>query len=479
MQIRNNKELITNENTKLSNQEIIRKNLKKYIVSKNRYNRYMINHIIYRRRKTIVSRFKDHLIMDDIGEFLKRFYKFKESVNRIPKIGEYYQTFSFFSPVYLNFEFSLTYILRKYYKRKKKYLEYIEDLKDNLIEKKNNDNNNDNNIDNKNKDFELVIKPELVESIITKDNKSETLELTEYNSIENKDKNLSKIIKDLSSSNEYKNKKELLKEKIKHLKQTKKILEKKFHLNLKKEKKRPSLLLKSEKKNKSNYQNEKIIKTEEGKSESKKLKLTKKITGLKLSFNNLYKRNLNNKKNHNNPFLSLTERLIPTKSDDLIKEKLGWLKKSKIKIKTSQFIDSIINKNYSNTSRNQNRVHLVIKQISSQQYSSRTNSNESKFFGTSDSNLKKKIKIKLNINNYKSYKKSRNSFGNMNKFYSNKKILLTENNSRYPSVIRTHNSSEKYYNIIEKHYRDKKKSFIKKKPIKIENIKNLKKNQKK
>ena len=67
----------------------------------------------------------------------------------------------------------------------------------------------------------------------------------------------------------------------------------------------------------------------------------------------------------------------------------------------------------------------------------------------------------------------------MNKFYSNKKILLTENNSRYPSVIRTHNSSEKYYNIIEKHYRDKKKSFIKKKPIKIENIKNLKKNQKK
>ena len=123
MQIRNNKELITNENTKLSNQEIIRKNLKKYIVSKNRYNRYMINHIIYRRRKTIVSSFKDHLIMDDIGEFLKRFYKFKESVNRIPKIGEYYQTFSFFSPVYLNFEFSLTYILRKYYKRKKKYLE--------------------------------------------------------------------------------------------------------------------------------------------------------------------------------------------------------------------------------------------------------------------------------------------------------------------------------------------------------------------
>ena len=46
--------------------EIIRKNLKKYIVSQNRYNRYIINHIIFIRKKTIVSRFKDHLMMNDI-----------------------------------------------------------------------------------------------------------------------------------------------------------------------------------------------------------------------------------------------------------------------------------------------------------------------------------------------------------------------------------------------------------------------------
>ena len=63
------------KNTKKIYQEIIRKNLKKYIVSKNRYNRYIINHLIFIRKKTIVSRFKDHLIMDDVGEYLKRFLK--------------------------------------------------------------------------------------------------------------------------------------------------------------------------------------------------------------------------------------------------------------------------------------------------------------------------------------------------------------------------------------------------------------------
>ncbi len=158
MQIRNNKELISNENTKLSNQEIIRKNLKKYIVSKNRYNRYMINHIIYRRRKTIVSRFKDHLIMDDIGEYLKRFYKLNESDKRIPKISEYYQKYSLFSPVYIAYEYPITSILKKFCKRKKKYLANIEEFKGNIKKKDNNNTKNDY--------FELIIKPEIVKSII-------------------------------------------------------------------------------------------------------------------------------------------------------------------------------------------------------------------------------------------------------------------------------------------------------------------------
>ena len=58
MQIRKKikyQELSTSENQDITIPEIIRKNLKKYNVSNNRYNRYIINHLLYQRRKTIVS----------------------------------------------------------------------------------------------------------------------------------------------------------------------------------------------------------------------------------------------------------------------------------------------------------------------------------------------------------------------------------------------------------------------------------------
>ena len=498
MQIRKKikyQELSTSENQDITIPEIIRKNLKKYNVSNNRYNRYIINHLLYQRRKTIVSKFKDHLIMNDIGEFLKRFYKMNESINRLPRICDYYEKYTLFAPVYFGFEFPLTKVLRKFCKRKKKYLEYIEDLEDNIIDIKDNI--------NKKEKFELLIKPEFVETVISKDNTIETLDLTQYNNNnnENNKKDLSKILNDLSNTIEgIKNKKDVLKEKISHLKKTKKVLENKFHLNLTKQKenKRPSLLKHKEKKksllltkeqsiqsitqikNKS-QSNDKSIKNDNKKYP---IKIKKNIIGLKLNFNNIYK-GINNI-----PFstISLTERFIPTKSDDLIKEKLGWLKKNKIKIKTSQFIDSIINKNYANTSRNKNRAHLVLKQISSQQYSSRTNSNESKLFKTTEQIQKKKMKIKLDINhfNQSNNRKSRNS-NSIIKVNHNKNIHLTETNSRYPSVVKTHNSSEKYYNITDKNLSNKKKSVIKEPKIKIkdktyfkiQNIRNIKKHKSK
>ena len=347
MQIRKKRkyqELSKSENEDITFPEIIRKNLKKYNVSNNRYNRYIINHLLYQRRKTIVSKFKDHLIMNDIGEFLKRFYKMNESINRLPRICDYYEQYTLFAPVYFAFEFSLTKILRKFCKRKKKYLEYIEDLEDNIIDIKDNK--------NKNEKFELIIKPELVENCISKDKSIQTLDLTQYNNNnnnENNKKDLSNLLNDLSSTIEgMKNKKDMLKEKIATLKKTKRVLENKFHLNLtkQKQKKRPSLLLKEKEKKKSilltkeqsiksvnqiknrSQSNDKTISNEKKKYP---IKIKKKIIGLKLNFNNLYK-GINNI-----PFstISLTDRFIPTKSDDLIKEKLGWLKKSKIKIKTN------------------------------------------------------------------------------------------------------------------------------------------------
>ena len=211
--------------------EIIRKNLKKYIVSQNRYNRYIINHIIFIRKKTIVSRFKDHLMMNDIGEYLKRFYLLKESKLRLPKINKCYQKYTLFSPVYFGYDFSIIFILKKFCKRKKKYLNYIEELELNEVKKNKNKNN---------EKFELLIKPELVETNDSKEKTITSIELTEFNNENEKEKRLSEILNDLSSTIiETKKKKiEILKEnikgKIENLKQTKLLLDKKLNSDKKK-----------------------------------------------------------------------------------------------------------------------------------------------------------------------------------------------------------------------------------------------------
>ena len=499
------------KNTKITYQEIIRKNLKKYIVSQNRYNRYIINHLIYIRKKTIVSRFKDHLIMDDIGEYLKRFYKLNESDKRIPKISEYYQKYSLFSPVYIAYEYPITSILKKFCKRKKKYLANIEEFKGNIKKKDNNNTKNDY--------FELIIKPEMVKSIISKENTIETIELTDYNDIEKsknkQNNNLSKLMKDLSSSIEAKNQKDLLKMKLENLKQTKNKIEKKFFLKnntnissrlsllerekskihlLKNEKPKLTILnnihkskvslLKKEQSNySSNQNNSKSPNFNQSKDKIKEekkfpLKLTKKILALKLNFNNIQK------ETSTIPILpvSLTEKFIPKNSDELIKEKLGWLKKNKIKLKTNQFTDSIFNKNYSNTSRNKNRInHLVIKQISTQYISSKTISNDSKLIKSSEPPVKNKTKtrIKLEIKNdiYNTIIKSRNHSKNniigKNSYSNFKHIHITENNTSYPLFINKHHSSGKYL-LSENNSNSKKKCFMKKRVIKNEGKKKIK-----
>jgi len=55
----------------------------------------VVNDLIYNETSHIVSIFKDYLIMDDINEFLKRFYlREQESSVRLPKLCEFYQKYS-------------------------------------------------------------------------------------------------------------------------------------------------------------------------------------------------------------------------------------------------------------------------------------------------------------------------------------------------------------------------------------------------
>ena len=103
------------------------KNLKKYTTTKRTYNKFIINSMIFDRRIHKVAVFKNNLLWDESSEFLKRFYKKKETKERIPKISEYYEKYTLFPPVYFGLEGLIVIIMNKWTKKKKNYLEYVED----------------------------------------------------------------------------------------------------------------------------------------------------------------------------------------------------------------------------------------------------------------------------------------------------------------------------------------------------------------
>ena len=76
---------------------------KKYSKMPFNYNINIIDNIIYNEKSHIVATFKDRLIVDDTGEFLKRYYKKKESDIRLPKFYEYYDLYSKIFPNYTTF----------------------------------------------------------------------------------------------------------------------------------------------------------------------------------------------------------------------------------------------------------------------------------------------------------------------------------------------------------------------------------------
>ena len=122
---KHNNEII---NFKHSNykEKIIHNNLKKYNISTKTFNKYIINDIIFDHRNHIVAVFKNYLLWDESSEFLKRYYKKKDIFGRLPKISEYYEQYTLFSPNYLANEGLLIIIMIKWIKKKKKYMQYLE-----------------------------------------------------------------------------------------------------------------------------------------------------------------------------------------------------------------------------------------------------------------------------------------------------------------------------------------------------------------
>ena len=97
---------VTNDEIKTSFRsckEVINYNLElKYLTSREYYNTKIINDVIYNENTHIVSVFKDYLIYDDVSEFLKRHYDQNESKKRLPKVIEFYETYSKVFPNYVN-----------------------------------------------------------------------------------------------------------------------------------------------------------------------------------------------------------------------------------------------------------------------------------------------------------------------------------------------------------------------------------------
>ena len=113
-------------------QNLVKKNLeKKYLTSREYYNSKVISDIIYNENTNIVSVFKDYLILDDISEFLKRFYSKNESTERLPKVIDFYEKYSKVFPNYIMLPESK--IMFKNIERKQRHIDEQQRLEKYLI----------------------------------------------------------------------------------------------------------------------------------------------------------------------------------------------------------------------------------------------------------------------------------------------------------------------------------------------------------
>lgn len=124
-------------------------NLLKYNTTIAIYNVKIINDIIYDEKKHIVCLFKNYLLWDEISDFLKRFYYTNESISRLPKITGYYEKYTLFAPIY--YQLDCIKLMRKNVKKKKRYLEMVEENEDKVEQ---------NSRDKRILDFKVIIKPE-------------------------------------------------------------------------------------------------------------------------------------------------------------------------------------------------------------------------------------------------------------------------------------------------------------------------------
>ena len=100
---------------------------KKYFINKTQYEKSIIRNIIYDGKNRIVSRFKENLIWNDTSEFMKKFYRKKESLLRLHIYYEFYNKYNKIFPNYIPLNES-KFIYKNIHKKQK-----IIDLQQNSI----------------------------------------------------------------------------------------------------------------------------------------------------------------------------------------------------------------------------------------------------------------------------------------------------------------------------------------------------------
>ena len=135
---RNKKKLFNNEKAKITyfNYKLIQKNLLKYKTSIKRYEKIIINNLIASIKNHDYANFRDKLLIEFKGEFLKRFYQKKECFERIQKFAKYYKNYLLFfcKSTFRNLYYNK--LIHNYHEKKARI--YYK------IHKKKNDENNDN-----------------------------------------------------------------------------------------------------------------------------------------------------------------------------------------------------------------------------------------------------------------------------------------------------------------------------------------------
>lgn len=169
---------------------------KKYFISIDMYNKMIIKNIIYDERNKLVSIFKENLIMNEPSEFLKRYYKCKESKRKLAKYYEFYNKYSKLFPNYIPL-YESKYIYKNIHKKQK-----IIDMQQN--EESNEENSGHKKRDNKSKNNK-IFSSEIYESIVKNSENLNSAIFGIHKNEKDKDENgsLNQIEKIVSSINKY------------------------------------------------------------------------------------------------------------------------------------------------------------------------------------------------------------------------------------------------------------------------------------